>query len=123
MTRNKEMQRIVVTKGYLGLATAPISNYDTLATITEEDDAGYSRQVITFGMLVENGSLQGFVNSAEIVFGLWKEDSCDLITDCFISDAPSGTKGRLITAMKLDVPKQPSANGKMVFAVGALILT
>lgn len=105
---------------YLGLATVTIVDTDTLATITEEDDAEYERKEITFGAPADVGGVQKIKNSGAIAFDAWGADASE-ITDCFITDVVSGTGGVLISRLVLDVAKTPKLGETLTFPINALV--
>ena len=99
----------IPTNVYLGLATASIDDTDTLSSITEENDANYNRQEINFSAPEQISGDGTIKNNSEIVFGPWSADADNPITHAFITDASSGTTGKLLSAFELPESKQPSA--------------
>lgn len=77
---------------YVGLATAPVTDTDTLASITEMTTAGYARQAITFG--APSGDPSAIANSGDVTFGPFTADPPS-IAYAFITDAASGTSGTI----------------------------
>ena len=77
---------------YLGLATAAITDTDTLSTITEVATAGYSREGITFD--AQAGDPSAISNSVDVLFGPFSADP-PAVGYCFVTDAASGTGGTI----------------------------
>jgi hypothetical protein len=89
---------------YLGLTTAVVDEDDTLATITEVSDAGYSRQPIVFSTPSEISDKMLTNNTTDLVFGNFVYGGI-AVTHAFITDAPSGTSGTLIACYDLGTTK------------------
>lgn len=94
---------------YLGLATEEIVDEDTLSDITEENDANYERQELNFSSPSQEEGKGTIKNDSEIEFGPWDSDADEKITYAFITDASSGTDGKLLSYFELPESKQPSA--------------
>jgi len=105
---------------YLGLATATILDTDGLADITEEDDGNYVRQAITFGAPADVGGVQKVKNSVAVAFAAWDSDGSE-ITDCFITDVETGTGGKLMSRLVLDVAKTPKTGETLTYPIDALV--
>lgn len=108
------------TAVYLGLATVTITDTDTLATITEEDDASYARQAITFGAPADDGGVEKVKNSVAIAFAAWAASGSE-ITDCFITNVETGTEGIIIARLVLDVAKTPKEGETLTFPIDSLV--
>lgn len=106
---------------YLGLATAAIADTDTLADITEENDANYARQAINFTAPTQVGGKGTIDNDADIQFGPWDVDADVAITHAFLTDASSGTTGNLITYFTLPESKSPAAGETLTVPLGDCI--
>jgi len=107
------------TTVYLGLATVTITDTDTLATITEEDDASYARKAITFGAPADVGGVETIKNSVAVAFDAWAADASE-ITDCFITNVASGTAGLLLNRFVLTTAKTPKAGETLTFPIDSL---
>lgn len=106
---------------YLGLATATVLDTDALSDITEEDDGSYARQAITFGAPADVSGVQKIKNSSAVEYAAWAGDGSE-ITDCFITDAASGTTpGMVIAYLVLDTAKTPKTGETLTFPINALV--
>ena len=102
----------------LGLATAPVEDADDLTTITEEDDAGYSRQVIDFTAPSDNGNGDTEItNNAIVEFGPWDANADNAITHAFLVD----DQDRLLTWFELPQSKTPAAGETLTVPVNELV--
>ena len=108
------------TTVFLGLATATVVDTDTLATITEENDANYVRKAITFGAPADVSGVQKIKNSVAVAFDAWNADAIE-ITGCFITNVETGTGGLVISRLVLDTAKTPKAGETLTFAINALV--
>ena len=102
----------------LGLATAPVEDADELTTITEEDDAGYSRQVIDFTAPSDNGNGDTEItNNAIVEFGPWDANADNAITHAFLVD----DQDRLLTWFELPQSKTPATGETLTVPVNELV--
>lgn len=93
---NRALDRVFRQAGetlYLGLATAPLDDNSTLASITELTTSGYTREVIAFAAPTGDPSL--ISNTAEIRFGPLVDDP-PAVAHAFVTDAASGTTGTIL---------------------------
>jgi hypothetical protein len=108
------------TSWYVGLATASIADTDGLADITEEDDANYARQSISFDTPSLNASgNQEIANDAQIDFPAYDSNADNAVTHAFVATTTDNT-GKLLGYITLDDSKQPSAGEVLSFSAGDL---
>ena len=102
---------------YIGLAYSAISPDDTLATIDEENDDNYERQGITFTDPAESVGIVSIENNDAILFpandalGNW-------ISWGFITDAETGTSGKILATIEWDAAKQAPAGESIEIPIG-----
>ncbi len=106
---------------YLGLATSPLGDSDTLATVDEVSDENYQRQPISFGPPEQTGGKGTVVIDQELSFPAWEEDQPDPITHAFIAETASGTTGMLLAWFQLVDAEEPLAGQVVVVREGDLI--
>ena len=112
------------TNVYLGLATSGILDSNSLAEIIEEDDGGYSRQVVTFTVPADNGAgAMEITNDGQIQFGPWASNADSAITHAFLTDVSSGTTGNLLAWFELPESKTPSSGETLTVPVNELIFS
>lgn len=92
---------------YLGLATAPITDTSTLATISEVTDAGYTRKQVTFSTPVQENGKGTIKNSATLTYGVWQVNQPSKITHAFLTYDQTGTTGNIIEWMPIPTEQQP----------------
>ena len=113
---------LIPTDLYVGLAISSISTEDTLETINEEDDENYERQIITFSAPYEDSEGDIVVeNDSLIEFPTWAADATSTITWAFITDANSGTTGKMFVPIELDESKQPQSGEKLSIPAGEFV--
>jgi hypothetical protein len=105
---------------YVGICTSQPGEDDTLETITELSDIGYSRKPVTFGAVSTDANGTYISNSATIEFGPFAEEHT--IQYYLITDTASGTNGYLIFGGAFTQPKQVGENDTLVIPVGNLKL-
>lgn len=107
---------------YLGLAyDSSIDDSATLEDINEVADDNYQRQAITFSdPAIDADGNSVIVNANAIEFGPFSENLPDTIRSAFITDAPSGTEGKLIIAGPIENAWQPPRGGIVRFPPGNL---
>ena len=104
---------------FLGLSTSVVEETSLLSSITEENDAGYSRKTVTFSAPVQSGSGPAEVeNDAQIEFGPWSAAADQPITHAFLCDVETGTAGNIIAYFELSAAKQPGAGESLLVAIG-----
>ena len=108
---------------YLALLTAAPSDSTTPATMTEEDDATYSRQNVTssFADSADNSGVQRVVSNADITFGPWTAEASSAITHCALVTSSSGTSGSIYYFWEFATSKTPGAGDTLTIASGNLI--
>ena len=102
---------------YLGLATAAIDDEDTLATITEEDDAGYARQELSssnMGAPADVSGVQTIKNTATISFS-YTNAASSAVTYAFATDQASASSGDIYAWWALTTSKTPGAGDTLQF--------
>ena len=92
---------------HLGLATSPLDDASTLSSISEVDDANYARLPVNFTAPTQIGDRATCYNDDDIQFGPWDVDEDQSITGAFLTDASSGTTGKIIAWFPLPEAKQP----------------
>ena len=109
---------------YVGLATSTITETDDLATIVEEDDANYIRELITFGLPIDDGA-GGFKieNDNLIEFPAFNAAADNNITYAFITKEATATSGDIIAFADLGSGKQPGSGDKLYIPEGGLVIT
>jgi hypothetical protein len=105
---------------YVGICTSQPGEDDTLTTITELNDSGYSRKPVTFGAVSIDANGTYISNSATIEFGPFAGEHT--IRYYFITNAASGTNGSLIFGGAFTQSKQVGENDTLVIPVGNLKL-
>lgn len=109
---------------YVGLATSTITETDDLATIVEEDDANYVRELITFTAPVDDGTGSFKIdNDALVEFPAFSDDADNNITYAFITKEATATSGDIIALADLGPGKMPGAGGKLYIPAGGLVIT
>ena len=106
---------------YLGLATAAVTETSTLATITEVSDTGYARQAVTFGTPVDSSGKRATDNTGAVTFGVFAVGGI-AITHAFLTDASSGTSGKLLVCFDLGTTKYTSAGDTVVVSDSACVV-
>lgn len=109
------------TNIYIGLASNTAGSIDetaTLASLTEVDDVGYSRQEVVFNAPILISGKQTVDNNAQLEFGPWDSDEDAGVTYVFICDAETGTSGTLLGILELTTPKSPLAGESLTSAEG-----
>lgn len=111
------------TTVYLGLATSVLDDSSTLASITEENDANYSRKAISFDAPSQVGQNATISSSADITFTAWAQNADLPITYCFISDVASGTNGHILIWFQMPTSKQPAAGETLTVPAGNTVIS
>ena len=97
---------------YIGLATAAPSAGSTLATISEAatgNQPGYARSsAITWDFATNRHAKTG--NKVFTATGAWTAG----VTHLFLTNAASGTAGKLFNYLALSATRQPAANGDTI---------
>jgi len=103
---------------YVGLCENEPGEDDTLETITELTDSGYSRKQITLGDVGTDEQGTFITNSNDIAFGPFS--SGHNISYYFITDVETGTEGNLIFGGQLQQTKSVGAGDSLVIPAGSL---
>ncbi|HMA60782.1 MAG TPA: hypothetical protein VKN64_10890 [Halanaerobiales bacterium] len=109
---------------YVGLATSTITETDDLATIIEEDDANYIRELITFTAPADDGTgVFKIENDSLVEFPAFSSDADNNITYAFITKEASATSGDIIAFADLGSGKLPGAGDKLFIPAGGLSIS
>lgn len=109
------------TNVYLGLTTVAVAEANGLADITEEGDATYARQEITFAAPAQEGGKGTVKNSAAINFGPWTANALAPITHAFITDVSTGTAGVILAYFTLPDAKSPVLGETLTVPIDNLV--
>lgn len=107
------------TNIYLGLATNDVSTNSigedaVVGDISEEDDAGYSRQEVVFNAPTQVSGKATVDSNAEIEFGPWSADSDTAITYAFLID----NNDIVLGIFELPSSKQPMTGESILISAG-----
>jgi hypothetical protein len=109
---------------YIGLATSSITETDDLATIIEEDDANYSRELVIFTEPVDDGTgVFKIENDSLIEFPAFNAAADNNIIYAFITKELSATSGDIIAFADFESGKLPGAGDKLYIPTGGLVIT
>lgn len=104
---------------YLGLATnASLGEDVTLADITEVDDTGYARQEVVFNAPTLADGFQTIENGSQQEFGPWADDEDAGVTYAFLTDADSGTTGKVLALYSISTAKNPASGESLIVTAG-----
>ena len=93
---------------YVGLVSATPSATSTLSNITEISGNGYARQAITWDFGTSRHAKTG--NVVFTATAAWASGA----TYLFITNASSGTSGKMLNYLALSATRQPAANGDTI---------
>lgn len=107
---------------YLMALTAPPGPTDTLATVSEDNTAGYARQQIawTVPAVPADGSEPTSSNAAQIAFGPYSAATANPITHIALVDVGSGTAGKIRWVWQLDDAFSAAINDSMLLPAGVV---
>lgn len=109
---------------YVGLATSTITETDDLATIVEEDDDNYLRELITFTEPADDGTgVYKIENDSLIEFPAFSAEADEDITYAFITKEATATSGDIIAFADLGEGKLPGDGDKLYIPEGGLVIT
>lgn len=109
--KGEELALNAVFKGqtvYVGLSrsSAPLTDTSTLSSVTEVTDTAYSRKVITFGNVAQEGGVGVLKNTVQIDFAPWNANSPSNITAVFLTYSATGTSGDIIAYYNIPLASQ-----------------
>ena len=111
----------VTSRGdFIGLAVSIPSDAPTLSTITEITTAGYARKAVTWGAPSTVEPIQ-VSNTGAITLGPVTADM-PAANYAFLTDAASGTTGKLVYVWELTEPVAALANKPVYVPAGALVI-
>jgi len=96
---------------YVGLTTVVPTETSTLSTITEVTESGYARQALALTTPGNSGGKRETHNSAQIEFGAFATGGTAVVGG-FVTDAASGTSGKILAVFDLGTTKTTNAGEK-----------